>query len=322
MVIQSQSLEMLWNDLITKLQDQVLVPLNTYITQFPEVRKRVDKRNRKLTDYDAHRHNLQTLQSNPKKRDEVKIARAKEQLEEARRTYEMLNVDLHDELPALHDSRIPFFVSNLQTVSSAETLFHSETSKVYSELEAVMEQLQKETQAGKYAGTKYALNSSSSSPKGSGAGYPVTSSSPSKSPAREGENGPRQYEEIDFMKASAAGRESSAAPPLVSDTGEYEPVGQQNGVASPSRGEKRAEEVYDIHVGATTEDLPEGCLYKVRATYRYNKEDGDELSFDAGEIIQVQEYEDPEDQEEGWLTGQKESTGEKGLFPANFTRPI
>jgi amphiphysin len=180
MVIQSQSLEMLWNDLITKLQDQVLVPLNTYITQFPEVRKRVDKRNRKLTDYDAHRHNLQTLQSNPKKRDEVKIARAKEQLEEARRTYEMLNIDLHDELPALHDSRIPFFVSNLQTVSSAETLFHSETSKVYSELEAVMEQLAKETQAGKYAGTKYALNSSPS-PNTSGSGYPVTSSNPTES---------------------------------------------------------------------------------------------------------------------------------------------
>ena len=91
----------------------------------------MDKRGRKLTDYDAHRHNLQTLQSNPKKRDEVKIARAKEHLEEARRTYEMLNIDLHDELPALHDSRIPFFVSNLQTVCSAEVLFHAETSKVW-----------------------------------------------------------------------------------------------------------------------------------------------------------------------------------------------
>lgn len=27
-------------------------------------------------------------------------------------------------------------------------------------------------------------------------------------------------------------------------------------------------------------------------------------------------------QEEGWLMGQKEGTNEKGLFPANFTRPI
>jgi amphiphysin len=60
----------------------------------------------------------------------------------------------------------------------------------------------------------------------------------------------------------------------------------------------------------------------VRATYKYKAEDGDELSFDAGEIIHVIEYEDPEEQEEGWLMGYKSNTGEKGLFPANFTRPI
>ncbi|TMW41591.1 hypothetical protein DOY81_013329, partial [Sarcophaga bullata] len=41
-----------------------------------------------------------------------------------------------------------------------------------------------------------------------------------------------------------------------------------------------------------------------------------------GDIIRVIEYEDPEDQEEGWLMGEKEGTNEKGLFPANFTRPI
>lgn len=37
-------------------------------------------------------------------------------------------------------------------------------------------------------------------------------------------------------------------------------------------------------------------LYKVKATYKYTKEDGDELSFDVGDIIEVIEYDDPEDQ--------------------------
>lgn len=113
-------------------------------------------------------------------------------------------------------------------------------------------------------------------------------------------------------------------------------------------------------IGATTTDLPAGVLYRVKATYKYVKEDVDELSFDVGEIIQVIEYDDPEDQvnfhcifkhfwfdfiliplgkknnntqldlfdvfihlqEEGWLMGQKEGGEEKGLFPANFTRPL
>jgi len=73
---------------------------------------------------------------------------------------------------------------------------------------------------------------------------------------------------------------------------------------------------------ATTDNLPPGVLYKVKATYKYQAEDMDELQFEVGELIDVIEYEDPEEQEEGWLMGVKESTGQKGLFPANFTKPI
>jgi amphiphysin len=48
--------------------------------------------------------------------------------------------------------------------------------------------------------------------------------------------------------------------------------------------------------GATTANLPAGVLYRVKATYKYIREDSDELSFDVGDIINVVEYEDPEDQ--------------------------
>ncbi|XP_076314601.1 myc box-dependent-interacting protein 1-like, partial [Tachypleus tridentatus] len=85
---------------------------------------------------------------------------------------------------------------------------------------------------------------------------------------------------------------------------------------------EKLEELYDIPVGATTTGLPPGVFYRVRATYKYTAEDEDELDFDSGEIIQVVEYDDPDEQEEGWLMGIKESTNQKGLFPANFTRPI
>ena len=40
------------------------------------------------------------------------------------------NSELHDELPALHDSRILFLVTNMQTLFAAEEVFHSETAKV------------------------------------------------------------------------------------------------------------------------------------------------------------------------------------------------
>jgi len=117
---------------------------------------------------------------------------------------------------------------------------------------------------------------------------------------------------------------------------DYEPVGpgggptpaaasNGNGTRYPpntTTGANQGGEMYDVPVGATTENLPPGVLYLVKASYKYQAEDVDELAFEVGEVINVVEYEDPEDQEEGWLMGYKESNGQKGMFPANFTRPI
>lgn len=128
---QSSAIEVLWQDFSHKLGDQVLIPLNTYTAQFPEMKKKIEKRNRKLIDYDSQRHSFQGVQANAAKRkDDVKITKGREQLEEARRTYELLNSELHDELPALFDSRILFLVTNLQTLFASEQVFHNETSKV------------------------------------------------------------------------------------------------------------------------------------------------------------------------------------------------
>lgn len=51
-----------------------------------------------------------------------------------------------------------------------------------------------------------------------------------------------------------------------------------------------------LPAGATTNNLPPGVLYRVKATYKYSREDMDELSFEVGEIIRVVEYDDPEEQ--------------------------
>lgn len=62
-------------------------------------------------------------------------------------------------------------------------------------------------------------------------------------------------------------------------------------------------------------------MYRVVATHAYNAEDSDELSFETQEIIKVVEYDD-DDQDEGWLMGIRESNGQKGVFPANFTKRL
>lgn len=81
---------------------------------------------------------------------QLQVTKGRETLEEAKRTYEVLNAELHDELPALHDSRILFLVTNLQTLFASEQQFHSETSKVYAELEAIVDKLATESQRGSY----------------------------------------------------------------------------------------------------------------------------------------------------------------------------
>jgi len=251
--VQAQNHEMLWADVAHKLSDQVVIPLNTYQAQFPEMRKKIDKRGRKLIDFDKERHAVQQMQNNPN-RNEAKFIKVKEQMENAKRTYEVLNSELHDELPALHDSRILFLVTNMQTLFAAEDVFHSETAKVFSELEAVVDKLAKEVQKGTLPRKTF--------PKPA----PVTNS-------------------------------------IISHNN------SNNSTLNPPK-------------GASTDNLPPGVLYKVKATYKYQAEDMDELAFEVGELIQVVEYDDPEEQEEGWLMGVKESTGQKGLFPANFTKPI
>merc|ERR1719323_2949691 len=306
LTVQGQNSEMLWADLAHKLSDQVLIPLNTYQGQFPEMRKKIEKRGRKLIDFDKERHNVQQMQANPS-RNEAKFARAKESMENAKRTYEMLNSELHDELPALYDSRVLFLVTNMQTLFAAEEVFHTETSKVYSELEAIIDKLAKDVQKGtlpkKILPKPQLLNQSINS--GSSLGSPPKATNGTSSPSRHfgSSFGHKDYEPVGPSNSNA--------------------VNSSNGARySNTTGANGAGEMYDVPVGATTDNLPPGVMYRVKASYKYQAEDVDELNFEVGEIIDVVEYDDAEDQEEGWLMGVMQSTGQKGMFPANFTRPM
>lgn len=71
---QMSAIDVLWQDFSHKLGDQVLIPLNTYTAQFPDMKKKIEKRNRKLLDYDSQRHSFESLQAkNAQRKDDVKV---------------------------------------------------------------------------------------------------------------------------------------------------------------------------------------------------------------------------------------------------------
>jgi len=338
LTVQGQNSEMLWADLAHKLSDQVLIPLNTYQGQFPEMRKKIEKRGRKLIDFDKERHNVQTLQANPN-RNEAKYARAKEAMENAKRTYELMNSELHDELPALFDSRVLFLVTNMQTVFAAEEVFHSETAKVYSELEAIIDKLAKDVQKGTLPKRAplpkpqpQSINSASSlnvSPPKDAGGFPAIFQGHIQNKIKKTFSTTRESLNDTTTTNGTSSPSRHFGSSFGSHRADYEPVGPGGAASNGTRysnstgaNQGGSNEMYDIPVGATTDNLPPGVMYRVKASYKYQAEDVDELAFEVGEVINVVEYEDPEDQEEGWLMGYKENSGQKGMFPANFTRPV
>ncbi|XP_024593781.1 myc box-dependent-interacting protein 1 isoform X10 [Neophocaena asiaeorientalis asiaeorientalis] len=82
--------------------------------------------------------------------------------------------------------------------------------------------------------------------------------------------------------------------------------------------------------GAGRLDLPPGFMFKVQAQHDYTATDTDELQLKAGDVVLVIPFQNPEEQDEGWLMGVKESDWNlhkelekcRGVFPENFTTRV
>ncbi|KAH0621278.1 hypothetical protein JD844_022390 [Phrynosoma platyrhinos] len=87
-----------------------------------------------------------------------------------------------------------------------------------------------------------------------------------------------------------------------------------------------------VESGAPSEraDMPPGFLFKVQAMHDYAATDSDELQLKAGDVVLVIPFDNPEEQDEGWLMGVKESDWLqhkeldqcRGVFPENFTERV
>ncbi|XP_008317356.1 bridging integrator 2a [Cynoglossus semilaevis] len=133
--------DLLWNDYEVKLIDQTIHTVESYVSQFPDVKEKVSKRRRKLVDYDSSRHHLEALQT-AKKRDDVKIKKAAEEVNYAKSVYMGINSELKQELPVLFDSRIGCYISVFSSISNLRETFCREMRTLALDLQNVMKELQ------------------------------------------------------------------------------------------------------------------------------------------------------------------------------------
>uniref|UniRef100_A0A671Z051 Myc box-dependent-interacting protein 1 n=1 Tax=Sparus aurata TaxID=8175 RepID=A0A671Z051_SPAAU len=124
----AEDTDTLWLDYHQNIADKSLSSLDTYLAQFPDIKARIAKRDRKMVDFDSARHHFASLQKG-KKKDEAKVAKAEEDLGRAQKIFEELNVELQDELPVLWENRVGVYVNSFQSLAGQQEKFHREMGK-------------------------------------------------------------------------------------------------------------------------------------------------------------------------------------------------
>uniref|UniRef100_A0A8C7E3M4 Bridging integrator 1 n=1 Tax=Naja naja TaxID=35670 RepID=A0A8C7E3M4_NAJNA len=350
--------DLLWTDFHQKLVDQALLTMDTYLGQFPDIKSRIAKRGRKLVDYDSARHHYESLQT-AKKKDEAKIAKAEEELVKAQKVFEEMNIDLQEELPSLWNSRVGFYVNTFQSIAGLEENFHKEMGKLNQNLNDVLVTLEKEHATSTYpvkaqprkktklfsrlrkkmSSDSTKANKTPSSPPD---GTPITSPEikvvnhepePStleapgggipKSPSQSTEATPAEAEGAG--KGGTAGAEAAAKPETDSGSASSPlPTVVVENVPATVNGTDENTAISE------RSDMPPGFLFKVQAMHDYAATDNDELQLKAGDVVLVIPFENPDEQDEGWLMGVKESDWLqhkafdqcRGVFPENFTERV
>ncbi|XP_021551580.1 myc box-dependent-interacting protein 1 isoform X13 [Callorhinus ursinus] len=332
--------DLLWLDYHQKLVDQALLTMDTYLGQFPDIKSRIAKRGRKLVDYDSARHHYESLQT-AKKKDEAKIAKAEEELIKAQKVFEEMNVDLQEELPSLWNSRVGFYVNTFQSIAGLEENFHKEMSKLNQNLNDVLVSLEK--QHGSNTFTVKAQPSDNAPAKGNKSPSPPPDGSPAATPEIRVNHEP---EPPSSATAGASLPKSPSQPAEASEVaggthpaaGAQEPGETAASEAASSSLPAVVVETFSATVNGTVEggsgagrlDLPPGFMFKVQAQHDYVATDTDELQLKAGDVVLVIPFQNPEEQDEGWLMGVKESDWNqhkelekcRGVFPENFTERV
>ncbi|XP_030642522.1 myc box-dependent-interacting protein 1 [Chanos chanos] len=413
--------DLLWTDFHQKLVDHALISMDTYLGQFPDIKARIAKRDRKLVDFDSARHTFASIQKSKKKvgpaslleratpgwaqgilsahnvaQTNLSRSQAEEELERAQKVFEEINVDLQEELPSLWNSRVGFYVNTFQSVSGLEEKFHREMGKLNQNLYDVLVKLEGQDMSSdsqERANHTLSPGGPPAIPKSPSKLKPAVPPPPKVTPSKDlkQENiinlfdeaaatpgisvtSPTQYDapatanlldmDIDSLPVSSpAGSATTPAAqaatwdswepeetPAPEEPQQWDDDGSQSAqtgwdddpIKSAQRGwgdDGTQQSWGDDDGGAQTAEpanespepveMPPGFLYKVMAMHDYTANDSDELEMKAGDVVLVMTYDNPEEQDEGWLMGikqadwvQSKELGTKGVFPENFTQKM
>uniref|UniRef100_A0A669CMB1 Myc box-dependent-interacting protein 1 n=1 Tax=Oreochromis niloticus TaxID=8128 RepID=A0A669CMB1_ORENI len=334
----AEDTDTLWLDYHQSITDKSLQNMDIYLSQFPDIKARIAKRDRKLVDFDSARHHFTSLQKG-KKKDEAKIAKpaallemaapswaqglisahqvaqtnlsynqAEEDLGRAQKIFEELNVELQDELPALWDRRVGVYVNTFQSLAGHQEKFHKEMSKLSQNLNDIMTKLEEQsniilTHTHTHTHTHYfCLLPCLCLPHcfcmcALLCDFDLT---------------PPGCTEV--CSASWPSSQSASA--------------QTDAISEPATA-KCQFSFTDFICKSDVNGKRLFCFLQVKAVHDYAATDGDELELKMGDVVLVLAFDNPDEQDDGWLMGLKESQwfqkkdiSAKGVFPENFTQRV
>ncbi|XP_061288459.1 myc box-dependent-interacting protein 1 isoform X13 [Bos javanicus] len=274
---------------------------------------------------------------------------AEEELIKAQKVFEEMNVDLQEELPSLWNSRVGFYVNTFQSIAGLEENFHKEMSKLNQNLNDVLISLEKQHGSNTFtvkaqprkktklfSRLRRKKNSDNVPAKGNKSPSPPPDGSPAATPEIRVNHEP---EPAGAATPGATLPKSPSQPAEASEAaGAQEPGETTASEAASSSLPAVVVETFSATVNGTVEsgsgagrlDLPPGFMFKVQAQHDYTATDTDELQLKAGDVVLVIPFQNPEEQDEGWLMGVKESDWNqhkelekcRGVFPENFTERV
>uniref|UniRef100_A0A6Q2YYZ0 BAR domain-containing protein n=1 Tax=Esox lucius TaxID=8010 RepID=A0A6Q2YYZ0_ESOLU len=134
--------DLLWNDYETKLLDQALRTMESYISQFPDVKVKGLETHTSLLPRNLYAI-VKIIQLNSKLEHHLLLlsVQAVEEVNRTKSVFEDINRELKDELPGLYDSRIGCYVTVFTAISNLRDTFFKEMATFNSSLQNVMKDL-------------------------------------------------------------------------------------------------------------------------------------------------------------------------------------